>query len=417
MAPSGWKRLREPAACFRGDGRYPIPAYSEFMPPPLLGCKPYGAIDTALFADDDPFGWRINEFEERLELRPGLEQLCRQMLRALIHLGHGDPAHGIAHGKLKDNPFWPENLAAAAGKLKHERYVALLPLALSRTQDDKGRVRWTLFGGSEQGPARAFWRGFYHTPTAEHSVEAEGFFEQLLATVYDDPVHFGELHAAGFRFLPMGAGTGWDEGPLPRWTAPLILQPRESLRHVKYLLTFRPFGKLPAPVQKASLGGDLPLLPFPGSLVFWGAAKYRQLRRQLPFAMQVPLLQMVPRHEDPHGVRVPQSGWLHEPRREDEEPNHHHHGPFRNSYKRSHRWERVHRYEDELVVSEKEDRMAHVLFSTSGPDLGLYGKPMARNVELWTEDYRLLLNGPHAGADEIARAADVLAEGGLFGYR
>src|SRR5262249_43380111 len=42
---------------------------------------------------------------------------------------------------------------------------------------------------------------------------------------------------------------------------------------------------------------------------------------------------------------------------------------------------------------------------------------MGRNVELWTEDYRLLLNGPHADADDVARAADVLAGGGLFGYR
>jgi hypothetical protein len=415
MATDAWKRLLAGAPAFRGEGNYFIEAYSEFVPPPRLGPKPFGTVAVDPRIDGDPFGWAVTEHEEAVELRPGLAALARRVVGTLAHLGSGEPAHGISRYKLEGNPYWPPALADAAGKLHHERYVTLLPLALARTQDDKGRVRWTLFGGSEQGPG-AFWRGFYRTPEAEHSAEAEGFFEQLLATVYDDPVRLGELHAAGFRFLPMGPGTGWDEGPLPHWTAPLVLKPREPLRHVKYLLTFRPFGKLPAAVRKAYLAGDLHLLPFPGSLVFWGAPKYRRLSRQLPFAMQVPLLQMFSRHEDPRGIRVPQSGWLHEPRDPDEEPSHHH-GPLHNSYKRSHRWERVHRFDDELAVAEKEDRMAHVLFSTSGPDLGLYGKPMARNVELWTEDYRLLLNGPHADAAEIARAADVLAEGGLFGYR
>jgi hypothetical protein len=417
MAADPWKRLLAGASAFRGAEKYFIEAYSEFVPPPRLGTKPFGTVALDPRIDGDPFGWAITEHEEAFELRPGLATLARRIVGALAHLGKGDPAHGVSRHKLDGNPYWPAALVNAAGKLAHERYVTLMPLALSRTQDDKGRLRWTLFGGSEQGPAAAFWRSFYHAPKVDHSAAAEGFFEQLLATVYNDPVHFGELHAAGFRVLPMGAGTGWEEGPLPRWTEPLVLKPRESLAHVKYLLTFRPFGKLPAGVQKAYLAGELHLLPFPGSLVFWGAPKYRHLRKQLPFAMQVPLLQMFPRHEDPHGIRVPQSGWLHEPRPGEEEPNHHHHGPFRNSYKRSHRWERVHRYDDELAVSEKEDRMAHVLFSTSGPDLGLYGKPMGRNVELWTEDYHLLLNGPHADAQEIADAADVLAEGGLFGYR
>jgi hypothetical protein len=415
MATDAWKRLLAGAKGFRGEGNYFIEAYSEFMPPPRLGPKPFGTFAVDPRVDGDPWGWAVTEHEEAFQLRPGLATLARSFVGSLAQLGRGDPAHGISRHKLDGNPYWPEELAKAAGALPHERYVTLLPLALSRTQDDKGRVRWTLFGGSERGPAAAFWRGFFRAPRAEHPAGAEAFFEQLLATVYDDPVHFGELHAAGFRFLPMG--TGWDEGPLPRWTTPLVLGPRESLRHVKYLLTFRPFGKLPAAVRKAYRAGDLHLLPFPGSLVFWGTPKYRKLRRELPFAMQVPLLQMVPRHEDPHGIRVPQSGWLHEPRHDGEEPNHHHHGPFRNTYKRSHRWERVHRYEDELAVSEKEDQMAHVLFSTSGPDLGLYGKPMARNVQLWDEDYRLLLDGPHADPEEIARAADVLAGGGLFGYR
>ena len=60
--------------------------------------------------------------------------------------------------------------------------------------------------------------------------------------------------------------------------------------------------------------------------------------------------------------------------------------------------------------------MAHVLFDDSEA-IGLYGKPMARNAQIWTEDFRLLLDGPLAGRAEIEAAAEALKHGGLFGYR
>src|SRR5262249_27503986 len=56
-------------------------------------------------------------------------------------------------------------------------------------------------------------------------------------------------------------------------------------------------------------------------------------------------------------------------------------------------------------------------FSAAADDLGLYGKPMARNAQIWTHAYRLLLDGPRAGRAEMAAAARKLAEGGTFGYR
>ncbi len=411
MPAQGWKQLLSGASRFQGEGHFPIAAYSEFVPPPRLGPKPYGGVGINPMLDGDPFGWGVSEYEEAVELQPGLNTLAHCVVGALARLGQGQPAHGISKGKLIDNPYWPPALAAAAGKLAHERYVVLLPLALSRTQDDKGRVRWTLFGGSEQGPARGFWRSFFTAPGREAGDGEPAFFRDLLATVYG--AKEGDLRATGFRVLPSAAE---DDDPLPRWTRPLVLGPRESLRGVKYLLTFRPFAKLPVAVRRAYLAGELHLLPFPGSLVFWGAPPYRRLQRSLPFATQIPLLHTFPRHEDPHGIRVPQSGWLHEPRAGKPAPDDRH-GPVRNTYKRSHRWERVHRNEDELKCLEHEDKLAHVLFSTSGQDLGLYGKPMARNSQVWTRDWRLLLDGPNAGPDELERAADALAAGGLFGYR
>ncbi|HEV3203910.1 MAG TPA: M28 family peptidase, partial [Gemmataceae bacterium] len=182
------------------------------------------------------------------------------------------------------------------------------------------------------------------------------------------------------------------------------------------MLTFQPFGRLPKAVQKAYLTGDLHLIPFPGSLLFWGTAGCLRLQKDLPLAMQIPLLHSVVRHEDPRGIRVPQSGWLHETH--PDRPNSgNHHGPIRNTFRRTHRWEKVHRDEDELAIEAKEEKLLHVLFSTSPDDLGLYGKPMAHNVQLWTHEFQLLLDGPQATPQEIKHAEHTMVKGGLFGYR
>jgi hypothetical protein len=413
MAQQGWKRLLDGVAQFRAPGKFPIVAYSEFMPPPRVGRKPCGQLDTVLFHEDDPSGWHITEYEEIMELRPGLQHLAEQLVPALEHLGHGRPAHGIARAKLEGNPYWPEELAARAGHLPHERYVVIAPLALSRTQDDKGRVRWTLFGGSEQGPSRAFWKGFFTAPGREVATdEAVGFFRRLLAAAYDErPERLQDLRKAGLRISPCA-----DDEPLPSWAQRLLWADGDSLRGVRYLLTFRPFGELPKTVRRAYLAGKLHLLPFPGSLVFWGARPYGQLQRELPLATQIPLLHMFPRHETPNSLRVLQSGWMHEPHPDHPLPDPER-LPLRNTYRRTHRWAKLHRHEDELGVADGEDRVAHVLFSTEPDDVGLYGKPMARNAQIWTDEFRLLLDGPRASGKSLERAADALDEGGNFGYR
>jgi len=396
-------------------------AYSEFMPPPRLGKKPYNGSGPTLFRPDDPLGWPITEYEEAFELQPGLSHLAAHLVRALEHLGCGRPAHHIGRVKLEGNPFWPPELARAAGTLAHERYVVLAPLALSRTQDDKGRVRWTLFGGSEQGPERGFWKGLAGGPGCGWSADdALDFLRRLLGAVYgESSARLADLRRLGFRILPQ-AGEPilpyWQEDPLPAWTAPYLLREGERLGRVKYLLTFRPFGSLPRSVQRAYLAGDLHLLPFPGSLLFWGAQPMLRLQRELPLAMQISLLHLFERHEHPYGLRIPQSGWMHEHR-----PDHPLPEPgeltVRNTYRRTHRWGRIHRHEDELAVAGSEDRVAHVLFSASPDDVGLYGKPMARNAQMWTRDFHLLLDGPRANRKDLERAAAALREGGLFGYR
>jgi hypothetical protein len=415
MAPIGWQRLVE-SCSFAGSGQYPIPAYSEFMPPVRLGCRPYGGNPDGFFSDEDPVGFPVTEFEEAFEVAPGLENIARQVLGRLVPMAQGGPGRGIARYKLLGNLYWPPELAGEAGRLQHERFVLILPVALSRTQDDKGRRRWTLFGASEQGPARAFWKSFFTGPGREIPPErAMGFILSLLDAAYGVPSgERARLHSAGFRIF---AEDGDPERTLrPGWTSPFIWTRGMSLEGVRYLLNFAPFGSLPAAAREAYLAGELHLLPFPGSLIFWGARGYLQLQREFPMAGQIALLHLVERHEAPHGLRVPQSGWLHVPRPDQPSP-HEDYGPIRHTFQRTHRWARVHRHEDELAIAGLQEHILHVLFSTAPDDLGLYGKPMARNSQIWTQEHHLLLDGPNAGQAEIRIALETIGQGGLFGYR
>ena len=43
-----------------------------------------------LFAEDDPYGWRVPEIEEEYELQPGLAQIAAQVLRYLTRFGRGE---------------------------------------------------------------------------------------------------------------------------------------------------------------------------------------------------------------------------------------------------------------------------------------------------------------------------------------
>src|SRR5437764_13991786 len=128
MPTSAWSRLLAGWPWFRGEGAFPIPAYSEFLPPPRLVRKPYGPFVSlanpmnSAGGEADPWGWPVTEYERALEVRPALERLGGHVVTALGHLGAGRPAHGIARIKLTENPYWPAELAGRAGRLRHERY-------------------------------------------------------------------------------------------------------------------------------------------------------------------------------------------------------------------------------------------------------------------------------------------------------
>ncbi len=181
-------------------------------------------------------------------------------------------------------------------------------------------------------------------------------------------------------------------------------------------MTFRPFSQLPDQVKIKYLAGSLSLLPFPGSLVFWGMPGYLSLKKQLAVTAQIPLLNLVARNRGIEGLKVTQSGWLHEP----------HPGSkdiimnknlIHESYHRTNRWQRVHRYQDELNEVSHKVKLIKALFSTEPDAMGLYDKPLACNSQLWSHKFELLLNGPDAGKENITEVEKTLLKGGLFGYR
>jgi hypothetical protein len=412
----GWKKLLSGYPWFSGEGNFPIQAYSEFMPPPRLGCSPNGEIDHSLFEDDDLWGWQIKETEEEFELKPGLEHIMHQIMGNIIKLGKGIASNHIAgHGgqNLSDNPYWPPELSGKAGSLDHEKYVTILPLMLSRTQDDKGRVRWTFFGGSIHGPEKAFWKSFYTNANQElPEKDSIAVVLNILSEAYG--IHLKDqkqLHGHGFRILPADKDV-----ILPGWTRPFIIDKATHAGDIKYLLTFMPFAQLPSQIKENYLSGKLALIPFPGSLVFWEMPTYKHLLKQMALAMQIPLLKLVARHTGHGGIRVPQSCWLHEPH-PDIKASDFHEELVNNHYHRTHRWQRIHRHENELSMAPNLAKVAKVLFSTDLETLGLYDKPMARNCQVWTKNFDLLIDGPNAKKSEIFKAETTLFQGGLFGYR
>jgi hypothetical protein len=333
----------------------------------------------------------------------------------ILKLGKGLPQHYISgHGgeNLVNNPYWPPELASRAGSLSQERYVTLLPLMLSRTQDDKGRVIWTFFGNSIHEPEEAFWKSFFTSPGKEVSeTESIAFFTGLLSEAYNEKLTNGEsLYNAGFRIMTS------DLTLLPAWTKRFIEKDDSSFMNVRYLLSFRPFSQMSETLKSKYLSGSLSLIPFPGSLVFWGMPGYLRLKKALPVTAQIPLLNLVARNRGIGGLRVTQSGWFHEPHpgNKDLKMNE---SLIKDTYHRTHRWQRVQRYQDELNEVAHKVRLIKALFSTEPDSMGLYDKPLACNSQIWNNKFEPLLDGPRAGRRKIMEVEKTLLKGGLFGYR
>lgn len=330
---------------YRGAGRFPLPAYSEYMPPPYIGIKPYAPTlahraCANLSAGDT--GIAIDEYEQAVTIEPGLDQVAHKIAAHLAK--HRGDARGPS--------------------------ISITPLALSRSQDDKGLSRWTLFGNSHAGAGAAFWHG-----------RDEAAIDELLA--------WAGIHGAWAVLgddVPAALAHRALRGALP-----------------KALITFTPFDRLPTEVRAAHAAHHLTLVPEPASLAWASDPMIARLATALPHAFQLPLLHLFPHVESSCALRVPPSGYLDE--------NTHPKLP------RPHRWERVARDADVHGDGRYMDHASVALFSTTPEAIDLYNKPLAKNAQVWTDDGRLVLDGPRAGHAQIAHAAGLVDRGGRFGYR
>jgi len=65
----GWMHFASGFPWFKGEDKFPIQAYSEFMPALRTGINPYtGEPYPWVFSEDDPFGWKIPEIEDEFHV-------------------------------------------------------------------------------------------------------------------------------------------------------------------------------------------------------------------------------------------------------------------------------------------------------------------------------------------------------------
>jgi hypothetical protein len=124
-------------------------------------------LGEARIAGDD-HGWRITAREATHELEPGLAALAAALAPALAAV-LDDDAHtrGLSRDLIAGNRYLPDVALPAA----RAALIAVVGVALSRTQDDKGRVRWTLLGASDLGPARRSGPVFHRGPRAADELD------------------------------------------------------------------------------------------------------------------------------------------------------------------------------------------------------------------------------------------------------
>jgi len=185
------------------------------------------------------------------------------------------------------------------------------------------------------------------------------------------------------------------------------------LRGVTYLLTFRPFAKLPSAVQKAYLAGELQSIAVSRQSVFSGVC-----RRIFGCTASCPSPCRFRSCTRCRGTKI-RAAFACRNRAGCTSRGRISRSPIITTGRYATLTSALIAgpasagHEDELCCPARIDsRMCS--FSTSPEDVGLYGKPMARNAQLWTHEFRRLLDGPSAAPTNLRRAAHALADGGLF---
>lgn len=394
-------------AVLKGTLRVPtedfIYGYSEFTPAYPQGVRAYEPAldDTATILQGDHYTefvlragagkadrFGVPLYEELRHVRPGLRYLAEHWLADMRQLVRGDrpggnTLKGIPATYVRENPYWPSDIP----KFPNRPVVSLTPLAMTRINEDLGRTRpWAVYGATELDWEEAFWRA---------APAGTGWLCRLLSGAYGE--NAGENcdpKALGVRILT--------EHPerVPRALGGLVLPAgARSAAGVRYLVTFLPYGgaKWPAALKTAYARGGFDAIPSPATLLFSGVPLFEGMGN--PQARQLALLTELSQFSRGlarlTGLRALDVS------------------------RKRHRFQKDADEETKPapigsrgVGGEAEDVFPEI-FDATTETVGLYGKPIARNVQMWgfqgpLAAQKWFFDGPSATRTAIDRARATL---------
>ncbi len=372
--------------------------YSEFTPALQMGVRPYETfLDTPdtlrkspyfrefirRHPEGDRFG--LSLYEEMRHLRPGLGHLARHWLQDMRQLSEGErpgsaKLKGIPASVLEGNAFWPPNIP----KKLDTPIVSIAPLILSRTQEDLGHtVLWTVYGGSELNWEEIFW-------TRSFSGPATPWLCRLINKAFGATEEKNcPLKNLGVRILTHHPD--W----IPSDLRDLILV--KSDIPTKYLVTFLPYSEWPESMKRAYREDRLNPIPHPSTLIFSEAPLFNKMvseeARQLPLAIEFSQFSQSLVRMGFYGLRALDVS------------------------RRRHRFSKSDNNSmGNSTIGDNGTDPLDLIFRAIPSVMGIYGKPIGRNVQMWGVSGPLkgewLLDGPAANHDVLKQAENKILEDG-----
>ena len=331
-------------------------------------------------ASRDPRALDIDEYEQAHDLEPGLDRIAAQLVDELGKLVRGEPHALSQHAARRQSGVarGARRRGAAGASSRTIRSSLIAPLALSRSQDDKGNDRWTLFGASHDGGA-ACWRGFDEARLAELVA---------WAGLGDWRVHGDDVPPAlhGRRLGDVAAA------------------------HARHVHAVRAAAR--ARARRVPRAASSCSCRRPASLVLVRAPALPRARARSCRARRRSrscTCSRASRAAARSASRSPAGSTRTTSATATASSTH---------LERRHRWQRVARDAALLAPTRTHDKVSVALFSTDPVSVDLYDKPLARNAQVWTDDYRAAARRPARRSRGDPRAPRRRSTtGGRFGYR
>ncbi len=404
---------------------FPFAAYSEFTPSYYQGARPYeitlGETDKNQVSHYDsehfykssaPNTYWLPYFEEHRYLRPGLKVLATHLMKDLQQLAFGDKPggatlKGIPSYVVNKSPYFPEDLP----KNKNQTVVSFIPLQLSRTQQELGRSHpWTIFGGADVTWEWLFWSSLKQTKS-----QGTEFLCNLLQGAYGLKVKSScDLEKQQLKIL--SEKTDW----IPKRLSALASVKLDSVKNVNFVITFEPYDKWSEALKRGFKEQKVSVIPHPSTLVFYQSPLFNTMKqnesRQLPLSIEISQFSRLLSANSYYGLKV------------------------LDIVRKPHRFQSINASDREQVSLIQSQRIVgisdnveennlenpfNLIFNAVPSLMGLYSKPLARNVQIWAfdknhETANWVLDGSRASLLEIEKAKKWIQKNGeehLIYYR